>query len=467
MKTLLSIFIVLFFVPSGVYAKETDGLAVSWVSPVDTVQYEYDKDIHVSVIWQLPPDWSGNIYVYLDGKQVNEYNTGRKYIAVNNRGANATSTDVFDFDLGAIKENLPILCEGREIKGHCVELMFWGGKTCAINALAHKGGATCIVTKDNFIPHRHYESRFFSITKPTFAKIAVRGAENIFMQGESATIQIENIGEATLSGVVSASSPFRCRVGCSYTLHEGESAVVTLEHIAGERDVAGDVSFSCLDGGHVCVGTPLPIFRRLSTKSSEILKPIQSESTTTLPDALYANVGDCVYGAFMTPSVPSVTVDTRPTIVGSSAFTCVSGCDARVGLPITLKFCPVDASTVSTRLMFSSGGSTSTLLINGKGGATPDGVFSTKTLSFNPTPLTEASYLHANLINIGIGILKGTIGDMSLEFSCVYNCSYELLAGKAHSQNVIFRFTPKVRGAREYILSLPNISPMTLSGEGR
>lgn len=446
-KKLIRIFVAIFGVCGPIIAFAASSafpFVSTWVLPAPSLVYAFGSDIHITGTSELPPNWAGNIYVYLDGIQVPNV-AGGQYISVNNVSGASTTTRPFDFNIGP------------ELDGaHTIQLIFWGGEECAINTVV--GSALpplCPVNEDNFVPNQVYPERTFVVGVPPYPRMVITpDPEMVFASVPLGTMQdqlftITNTGGQTLTGSISALvDPFYCIPSfCSYSVNASTSLQVRIRFAPTTTGTQQEMaSFSC-NGTSLPCSAPTEV---RSIKGSAVANPIAP--------ALWVNTNSLNFN----PINFGFTEDRTLTVANhgggilnglmtfnSSEYSCVGSCNyslfSGAAITLTIRFSPAVSGVHNNAATLSGGvGKIVTLQSN---------VNDLPLLSLSPTqwiipmspPVNVGDYrtIGVRVRNIGAGLLSGAVTDLpSRGFSCVANCRYSNLTATSSDWIVTFRFDP-------------------------
>lgn len=433
------------FVPIMVFAASSAFPFVStWILPAPSSVYAFGADIHVTGTSELPPNWAGNIYVYLDGVQVGN-TMGGQYVSVNNVGGIATSTSSFDFNIGPKPDGT-----------HAIQLIFWGGEECAINTVVGAAfSPLCSVNEDNFVPNQVYPERTFVVGVPPYPRMVVTpDPDMVFASVSLGTMQdqlftITNTGGQTLTGSISSlNDPFYCIPPfCSYSVNASTSLQVRIRFAPTTMGAQGQmVSFSCNGTSLPC---SVPILVR-SIKGSAVANPIAPK--------LWVNTNSLNFN----PINFGFTVDRTLTIsnhgggilnglmtFNSSEYSCVGPCNyslfAGATTTLTIRFSPAVSGVHNNAATLSGGVGKIVTLQSNVNNLPLLSLSPTQWIISSPPPVNVGDYrtIGVRVRNVGAGLLSGAITSLPNKgFSCVANCSYSGLAATSSDWVVTLRFDP-------------------------
>lgn len=414
----------------------------TWVLPAPSSVYTFGSDIHVTGTWQLPPNWAGNIYVYLDGAQVSN-TAGDQYVSVNNISGTGTTTGSFDFNIGP-----------RPDGAHSTQLVFWGGQECAINTVVGAGAPLCAVSEDNYVPNQVYPERTFSVGIPPFPRMVITpDPEMVFANVPVGNMQdqlftIANTGGQTLTGSISAlGDPFYCIPPyCSYSVNAGSSLQVRIRFAPTAVGAFTQMaSFSCSGSSLPCNA---PTFLR-NIRGGAVANPITPELWVNT-NSLNFNPINFGFTADRTITVSNHGGGILNGIMtfDSSEYACVGPCNyslfSGATTTLTIRFTPA-VSGVHNNNATLTGGSGKIVTLQSNVNDLPLLSLSPTSWVIPPPSVNVGDYrtVGVRVRNVGAGLLSGTVtGLPDKGFSCFANCTYTNLTATSSDWIVTLRFDP-------------------------
>ncbi len=415
----------------------------TWILPAPSSVYIFGSDIHVTGTWQLPPDWAGNIYVYLDGAQVGNL-AGDQYIPITNINGTATTTGSFDFNIGP-----------RADGSHTMQIIFWGGEECAINTVSGSGAPLCDVTESNFVPNQVYPERTFSVGIPPYPRMVVTpDPEMMFANVPVGTMQdqlftISNTGGQTLTGSISALvDPLYCiPPNCSYSVNAGTSLQVRIRFaptiVGSYQQIA---SFSCV-GTSLSCDAPAQV---RSIKGGAIASAVVPELWVNT-NSLNFNPINLGFTADRTITVANHGGGILNGIItfSSSEYSCVGPCSyslfSGATTTLTIRFTPAVSGVHNDNATFTGGSGKIVTLQSNVNDLPLLSLSPTSWIISSPPPVNVGDYrtVGVRVRNVGAGLLSGTVmGLPDKGFSCVSNCTYSNLTPVSADWIVTLRFDP-------------------------
>lgn len=443
----------------------------TWTVPAPSSFYSYGDPITVQGTWQLPANWAGNIYVVQDGLEIAS-------TTINNIGGSSTSTGSF---------NIPI---GPQPSGsHNIQLKFWGGEECAVNAnlnvmFGTSFAPTCPVTTANFAPSLVYPMRTYSVGNPPFPRLVISPSSdpalnfaNVPSGGSQVmSFSLTNTGGQSLSGSISGlAAPFYCISGCNYVVAPGGPAQqVQIQFVPTTVS-----SFSQFPN-FSCSGSPLACDVASFTRHI-----IGNSVGSPMPPELWVSQSVLNYGTVNAGSSRNLTISVSnhgggllngSVTFSSPNFACIPSCNyslfAAATTTITIRFSPPNGSSgsVSESANF-SGGAGVVVSLQAQVNDLP--ILNVSPLSWSiGTPVNVGSSVTGSFTvrNMGAGLLSGTVQGLPLNgFSCVSNCTYTNLP-PGIPWSVGIRFAPLTAGPASATAEFTNTLGVSvfvpLSGNG-
>lgn len=460
-------------VPNMVLAASSSFPFVStWTLPAPSSVYAFGSDIHVMGTWQLPPDWAGNIYVYLDGVQVSN-TLGEQFVPISSIGGVATTSGAFDFNIGPKSDGT-----------HSMQLVFWGGENCAINTVANANdGPFCVVTKENFVSSLVYPVRIFSVDTPDAPRIEVVGIKSVHGTTTSEYIvNIRNTGKESFSGqVIVHADEAECLSGCTYELAPSAEKDVRVSVRKKElQDPA--VGFTCVGKMKVCVAPVAVTLLRdvLDVPTPAEYSPLGSSRVRVLtlfpdrlviPEAFSVNVGGERLLAVRVRNSGDGYISGEVISSPGKGLTCIYNCtyerlaSTSPDFIATLRFAPLTKEKVTVTMSFTDRddpASVRTFTLDGGGNISPVVTITPLLLDFGAIEKGSISYKTVVLENTGVSVFHGAIQNVG-DFSCIFYCALNLSSGS--STPVVFSFKPSVVGDRVRTLRILDTS-LVLRGAG-
>ena len=520
------IFITIFALPASALAVDGSFLIPTWTNPLPTSVYAFGDSIVVTGNWQLPPDWSGNIYVYQDavldagdnmltrGTQMSNLALQNK-ISINNLGGTATKTGTFSFDVGA------------QLAGaHNIHLEFWGGQTCAINkALNDLNGTSfvpvCPIDTNNAAFNIIWPVRKYTVGNPPFPTMTVTPDTDPainFLNTELGsptfrTFSVGNTGGETLNGFISGiSAPFICTPSCNYVVNPGNSYTITIQYAPTVAPDSSNQNFL-----FSCAGSTLPC-RKATTVSPVIVTDQPSETRRIVGNSVINSVSPVLsvtpgavnyttlYGTLnLGVTVPDQKFTVRNLGGGfldgdvsfsiAGRYSCVGPCNYSIpsgsSRDIWIRYIPPFAGSFNDTATFNStnGGGFQPISLLSDVNDKPLIRVGSNSLNFYTAngnrPVNVGSCLSITTFvqNIGSSMLNGAVtsipvavvptNDASLNpgFTCTAGCTYNNLAN-GQWRNFTIQFCPTVAGLvtgsaiLTNLLNPPNTALVSLSGQG-
>jgi len=446
-------------------------IITTWTTPAPSSFYTFGSPVVLQGTWQLPANWAGNIYVVQDGLEVAS-------TTISNIGGVATSTGSFNIDIGPQTSGV-----------HNIQLKFWGGEECAVNAnlnvmFGTSFVPTCPVTTLNFAPSLVYPMRSYSVGNPPFPRLVITPSSDPALNFASVpsggsqvmNFSLTNTGGQTLSGSISGlPPPFYCISGCNYVVTPGGPAQqVQIQFVP--TTVSSFSEFPTFS----CTGSPLPC------ETASLTAHIIGNSVgTAMPPALWLSQSLLNYGTVNAGSSANLNINVSnhgggllngSITFSSPQFACIPSCNyslfAAATTTITIRFSPPGGSSgpVNESANF-SGGAGATVALQAQVNDLP--ILSVSPLSWSiPGTVNVGSSVTGSFTvrNTGAGLLSGTVLGLPMNgFSCVSNCTYTNLA-PGIPWFVGIKFAPTVAGPVSATAEFTNTQGVSvfvpLSGNG-
>ncbi len=447
--------------PQTSLAVEGEFLIPLWVTPSQSQVYSFSDQVILNGTWQLPPNWVGQISVYIDatvdvngaflniGTPVSDINTGQFYYEINNATGIATSSGSWVYNLGALPDG-----------AHNVHIRFFGGTECAVNkSLNNRFGTsyapTCDITADNARFNLVWPVRSFTIGLPPFPRLVVSPTTSPALDylntalGDTARIlsfNITNTGSQTLNGSIATdlggpiSAPFNCVLNCpNYTLNPGVTKEVRVRYYptTAPSSVAQTWRFSCIGSTLGCDGAPFVTTYQMRNITGNSVP-------NALPPAISITPALINYGTVYTGLTYDRTITVRNIGGGildglvalPADYTCVSNCFYSLGagasIVTTIRYTPIIPHPPESVTAVFSGGGDAALTLNSTVSDLP-------VAQANPTFLNFGMNINVGncvdrtlqLRNVGAGTLSSLLTGIPIassftdelpDFSCVGNC---------------------------------------------